>query len=84
MVLDPDRRQLFVLGRYVDTQCRAEGPLLGDFYMYDINTGVWTQISEDTAAVGGPQSLFDHQMTFDPLKRTLYVFGGRVLTPPFW
>lgn len=54
-----------------------------DFYMYDIESNVWTLISEDTAHMGGPQLLFDHQMCMDVQKRTIYVFGGRILTPSF-
>lgn len=52
-----------------------------DFYVYDIDTNHWTLITEDTAAMGGPQLIFDHQMCMDVAMRTIYVFGGRVLTP---
>lgn len=41
----------------------------------------WLQISDDTSQVGGPKLLFDHQMCIDVAKRTIYVFGGRILTP---
>ena len=51
-----------------------------DFYMYDIESGKWTLITEDTAAMGGPKLIFDHQMAMDVEKQTIYVFGGRVLT----
>lgn len=51
-----------------------------DFYLYDTRHGTWLQICEDTAAVGGPRLLFDHQMCIDPENQTIYVFGGRVLT----
>ena len=47
--------------------------------MYDITSGKWTLITEDTAAMGGPALIFDHQMVIDVEKQTLYVFGGRVL-----
>ncbi|XP_046436398.1 muskelin isoform X1 [Neodiprion lecontei] len=81
MCLDPERRQLFTLGRYLDTQYRSPENLKSDFYVYDIESDKWTQISEDTGAVGGPQLIFDHQMSMDVAKRTIYIFGGRVLVP---
>ena len=52
----------------------------GDFFMYDIPCGRWTLITDDTASMGGPALIFDHQMCLDPVSRTLYVFGGRELT----
>lgn len=55
-----------------------------DFYMYDIENNKWTQITEDTAALGGPRLIFDHQMVMDVENRIIYVFGGRVLTPSRW
>ncbi|XP_014471613.1 PREDICTED: muskelin [Dinoponera quadriceps] len=82
MCLDPKRRQLFTLGRYLDTQYRTCENLKSDFYVYDIESNKWTLITEDTGAVGGPQLIFDHQMTMDVEKRTIYVFGGRVLVIP--
>lgn len=82
MCLDPTRRQIFTLGRYLDTQYRCPENLKSDFHVYDIETDKWTQISEDTGAVGGPELVFDHQMSMDPEKRTIYVFGGRVLVEP--
>ncbi|XP_046661321.1 muskelin isoform X2 [Homalodisca vitripennis] len=81
MCLDPERRQIFTLGRYLDTQFRSPSNLRSDFYMYDIDTNRWTQITEDTASMGGPRLIFDHQMCMDVAARTIYVFGGRVLTP---
>ena len=47
--------------------------------MYDINEKRWTQITDDTAAMGGPNLIFDHQMTMDQAKRTIYVFGGQMV-----
>ena len=48
--------------------------------MYDIPCGRWTLITDDTAGMGGPALIFDHQMCLDPVSRTIYVFGGRELT----
>ncbi|KAJ8686742.1 hypothetical protein QAD02_022536 [Eretmocerus hayati] len=81
MCLDPGRRQLFFLGRYLDTQYRTPENLKSDFYVYNIESNQWTLISEDTAADGGPELIFDHQMLMDIDKRTIYVFGGRILVP---
>ncbi|CAH2217504.1 jg685, partial [Pararge aegeria aegeria] len=47
--------------------------------MYDVATGEWSLVCGDTAAVGGPRLVFDHQMCLDPDTQTIYVFGGRVL-----
>ncbi|KAK7873640.1 hypothetical protein R5R35_009328 [Gryllus longicercus] len=80
--LDPEQRQIFTLGRYLDTQYRTPENLKSDFYVYDIENNRWTLITEDTGTMGGPQLIFDHQMCIDVEKRTIYVFGGRVLTPP--
>lgn len=37
-------------------------------------------ITDDTAAMGGPSLVFDHQICMDVEKNTIYVFGGRILT----
>nr|XP_053629064.1 muskelin-like isoform X1 [Cherax quadricarinatus]XP_053629065.1 muskelin-like isoform X1 [Cherax quadricarinatus] len=84
MCLDSDRRQIFTLGRYLDSALRLPENLKSDFYMYDIENNKWTQVTEDTAALGGPRLIFDHQMVMDVEKRIIYVFGGRVLTPSRW
>ncbi|XP_015597500.1 muskelin isoform X2 [Cephus cinctus] len=81
MCLDPYKRQLYTLGRYLDTQYRSPDNLKSDFYMYDLATYKWTKICDDTGAVGGPQLIFDHQMSMDSDGRAIYVFGGRVLVP---
>lgn len=52
-----------------------------DFYVFNIESNEWTQITDDTSAMGGPRLIFDHQMCMDVSTRTLYVFGGRVLLP---
>ena len=44
--------------------------------VFDIGTGKWTQITDDTAAMSGPSLIFDHQMCLDADKRNIYVFGG--------
>ena len=55
-----------------------------DFFLLELECGRWTQISEDTAEVGGPRLMFDHQMVMDIVNRVIYVFGGRVLTQSRW
>lgn len=81
LCLDPERRQIFTLGRYLDTQYRTPENLKSDFYVYDIESNQWTLITEDTSMFGGPYLIFDHQMCMDVALRTIYVFGGRVLMP---
>lgn len=80
--LDPERRQIFVLGRYLDVSYRSSPNLKSDFYLYDIESNTWTLITEDTGSMEGPQLIYDHQMCMDTEKRTIYVFGGRVLILP--
>ncbi|KAK3101684.1 hypothetical protein FSP39_005447 [Pinctada imbricata] len=82
MCLDPERKQIFTLGRYLDSSVRSGDNLKSDFYMYDITSGKWTLITEDTHAMGGPKLIFDHQVAIDIERQTIYVFGGRVLTGP--
>jgi len=79
MCLDYERKQIFTLGRYLDTAMRTPDRLKCDFYMYDIESQQWTFITEDTASMGGPKLIFDHQMVIDIECQTIYVFGGRVL-----
>ncbi|CAI8048563.1 Muskelin [Geodia barretti] len=83
MCLDSGSQQLFLLGRYLSPSSRS--PLSptnipGDFFRYSIADRMWQLLSADTHAQGGPHLIYDHQMTFDPITFTLYVFGGRVLT----
>lgn len=50
-----------------------------DLYTYNVRSGEWALVCADTAAVGGPRLVFDHQMCMDADTQTIYVFGGRVL-----
>ncbi|KAL0820599.1 hypothetical protein ABMA28_006442 [Loxostege sticticalis] len=79
MVFDPVHRRLYTVGRYLDNAQRVPAEMNSDLYMYDITLGEWKLLCHDTAAVGGPRLVFDHQMCIDPDTQTIYVFGGRVL-----
>merc|ERR1719494_827315 len=80
MVVDPVYRQIFVLGRYLERGLRdLHTNIKSDFYVYDIGINTWTQLTDDTAALGGPSLLFDHQMCLDSDTRCIYVFGGQSL-----
>ncbi|RWS30108.1 muskelin-like protein [Leptotrombidium deliense] len=81
MCLDPQRKKIFLLGRYLDSAVRSLENLKSDFYVYDTEANKWQLITDDTAAMGGPRLVFDHQMCVDIEKNTLYVFGGRILSP---
>lgn len=53
-----------------------------DLWVYHTSTVLgsragWERLSDDTAAQGGPYTLFDHQAQIDPAGRTMYVFGGK-------
>lgn len=81
MVYDPCSSQIFTLGRYLDSSTRTQEYIKSDFYLYDTKTKSWLLICDDTSTVSGPSLVFDHQMCIDVAKRTIYVFGGRILTP---
>ncbi|XP_030373545.1 muskelin [Scaptodrosophila lebanonensis] len=81
MVFDPISENIFMLGRYLDNSIRTSDYIKSDFYLYDTRTRNWMQICDDTSQVGGPQLVYDHQMCIDTDKRTIYVFGGKILTP---
>ncbi|KAG0231646.1 hypothetical protein BGW42_008722 [Actinomortierella wolfii] len=77
---------IFLLGRYVDPNNRIGADLQSDFWRYDIDPnaapfGRWTKLSNNTAAMNGPELIYDHQMCLDPVSQTLYVFGGKVVHP---
>ncbi|CAM9313717.1 unnamed protein product, partial [Lampetra planeri] len=80
MCIDSQRRQIYTLGRYLDSSVRNSKSLKSDFYRYDIDVNTWTLLSEDTSADGGPKLVFDHQMCMDSEKHMIYTFGGRILT----
>uniref|UniRef100_A0A8C6SC68 Muskelin 1, intracellular mediator containing kelch motifs n=1 Tax=Neogobius melanostomus TaxID=47308 RepID=A0A8C6SC68_9GOBI len=80
MCIDSVRRQIYTLGRYLDSSVRNSKSLKSDFYRYDIEHNSWSLLSEDTSADGGPKLVFDHQMCMDSEKHMIYTFGGRILT----
>ncbi|KAF6032458.1 MKLN1 [Bugula neritina] len=77
MVIDCERKLLFVLGRYLEGSCRTEETLMSEFYMYDIKQGKWVILSADTFSDGGPLLIYDHQMCIDTERQIIYVFGGK-------
>ncbi|XP_055379380.1 muskelin isoform X2 [Condylostylus longicornis] len=81
MVFDPISENIFMIGRYLDNSIRTIDYVKSDFYLYDTKSRTWLQICDDTSQVGGPQLIYDHQMCIDIEKRTIYVFGGKILTP---
>ncbi|KAL1924690.1 uncharacterized protein VTP21DRAFT_4344 [Calcarisporiella thermophila] len=80
LCLDPVRKQIYVLGRYVEEKQRADTYLNSDFYRYDIIMDSWVKLSNDTKMDGGPELIYDHQMCIDSEKGIMYVFGGRVVS----
>ncbi|XP_053966512.1 muskelin isoform X1 [Anastrepha ludens] len=81
MVFDSVSENIFMLGRYLDNSIRTTDYIKSDFFLYDTRARTWLQICDDTSQVGGPHLLYDHQMCIDSDKRTIYVFGGKILTP---
>ncbi|KAJ3391306.1 hypothetical protein HDU84_006222 [Entophlyctis sp. JEL0112] len=84
------------MGRYVESDSRPNVNLDDDFWRYDISGDRWIKISSSTAVSpahnifeiltyckldAGPDFIFHHLMIMDSQKQTLYVFGGRTITP---
>ncbi|XP_063700226.1 muskelin [Culicoides brevitarsis] len=80
MVFDTHNSQIFMIGKYIESSSRVRDKLKSDFYLYDTETRTWLLICDDTKSVGGPDLVYDHQLAIDSAKRTIYVFGGRILT----
>ncbi|KAJ3265912.1 Muskelin 1, intracellular mediator containing kelch motif [Chytriomyces hyalinus] len=78
---DTGTRSIYTMGRYVDPENRPNVNLDNDFWRYDIETARWSRISFNTQAEGGPELIYDHQMVVDPESETLFVFGGRTISP---
>ncbi|CAO3593221.1 unnamed protein product [Absidia cylindrospora] len=77
--LDTASKSIFVFGRVTDsrTQNNSAENLQADFYRYYIESNHWEKLFDHTAAHGGPELVFDHQMCVDAASGILYVFGGR-------
>ncbi|KAI8900611.1 Muskelin N-terminus-domain-containing protein [Globomyces pollinis-pini] len=78
---DPNHKVIYTLGKYVDPDSRPNIQLDSDFWKFDLITGRWTKINNNTAQEGGPDLIYDHQMVVDSDRGTLYVFGGRTISP---
>lgn len=50
-----------------------------DFYCFNVHTRKWKLISGNTLLKGGPDLIYDHQMCIDPVKKMMYIFGGKSL-----
>ncbi|CAG8466882.1 18677_t:CDS:10, partial [Racocetra persica] len=48
---------------------------------YDIINDRWVKLCDNTALVGGPSLIYDHQMCIDSEAQMIYVFGGRTVHP---
>ncbi|XP_004345468.2 muskelin 1 [Capsaspora owczarzaki ATCC 30864] len=81
MCLNTKSRQLFVLGRYMESDISPASELTSDFYMYDIDSATWQLIAADTWSAGGPSLAYDFQMAYDPVTDCLFAYGGRVVLP---
>lgn len=75
MCIDSQRRQIYTLGRYLDSSVRNSKSLKSDFYRYDINANTWTLLSEDTSADGGPKLVFDHQVAETCYKLNIHILS---------
>nr|CAB3263857.1 muskelin-like [Phallusia mammillata] len=82
MCIDCYNGKIYTLGRYLDSSNRKQSSVESDFYVYSVNDDQWQLISKNVASAGGPRLIFDHQMCFDERTKTIFVFGGRVLTCP--
>lgn len=46
--LDPSAKRIYVLGRFIGRDMRANANYNSDFYQYDIIHNEWEQLSENT------------------------------------
>ncbi|KAJ1958544.1 hypothetical protein EC988_000245 [Linderina pennispora] len=81
MCFDSITKCLYIMGRYVEHEHRANIGLENDLYCYDTIRDEWLMLSENTEVLGGPKLVFDAQMVFDPRFSSIYVYGGKVLQP---
>ncbi|CAG8724349.1 22373_t:CDS:10, partial [Dentiscutata erythropus] len=79
--LDHIMKRIYVFGRFIGRGSRANANFNSDFYSYDIINNQWIKLCDNTALVGGPSLIYDHQMCIDSEAQMIYVFGGRTVHP---
>lgn len=79
---DQTSRRIYLLGKYIDLQSRANVAADSDFYSYNCITNKWSKLSDNTFLEGGPELIYDHQMCIDTARRMMYVFGGKIIPNP--
>lgn len=80
MLINVSARQLYILGKYIDTESRAAPVnLTNDLFSYHLESGQWSVLCRDVGSKGGPGLIYDHQMAVDEEGAVLYVFGGRLI-----
>ncbi|KAI3652008.1 hypothetical protein MP228_003311 [Amoeboaphelidium protococcarum] len=79
IAFDQESGMIYVFGKYVDLQSRPEANMQADFYCFNVHTRKWKLISGNTLLKGGPDLIYDHQMCIDPVKKMMYIFGGKSL-----
>jgi hypothetical protein len=70
MIFNPLTRQLIIYAgqRHKDYLC--------DFYIYDVDRNVITQMIKDTSKIGGPEAGFTQRSTLDATRQELFLFSG--------
>ncbi|KAF8585931.1 hypothetical protein K439DRAFT_1409405 [Ramaria rubella] len=81
MAIDSEMQMLYIFGgRIVGSKPNAGNGFSG-LYRYDIATGKWEHISDESAPSAklsrGIPSRFGHSMIFDPRHRRLIIFAGK-------
>jgi N-acetylneuraminic acid mutarotase len=66
MVLDTDRKKIYIFGGYSD------GNYLNDCWVFDISTSKWYSIN-----VSGITPRAGHCAVYDPITKKMYIYGGR-------
>lgn len=80
LIINVASRQLYVLGKYIDTESRsAPANLANDLFCYSLESGQWSLLCKDVVSEGGPGLIYDHQMAVDEESGVLYIFGGRLI-----
>lgn len=74
MSFDPREKMIYLLGGWDGHRD------LGDFWRYDIGSGIWTCLSDDTRREGGPGARSCHKVALYTTLRRLYVLGRYIDT----
>lgn len=69
MCIDPYSEAIYLFGGWDGTKD------LSDLWCYNTKVGLWTCISQDTSAEGGPSARSCHKMCLDTQRKKIFTLG---------